>query len=143
MSSSLYGIGAAVEAIADSGWVPETEEDKCMTGVLIGSGIGGLPEIAETALIMEAGGPRKVSPFFIPSALINLCSGQVSIKYGFKGPNHSVVTACATGAHAIGDSARLIQYGDADVMVAGGAEGALCRLADGRICCRESSDDQI
>lgn len=125
----VYGMAAAAEAIADSGWVPETEEDKCMTGVLIGSGIGGLPEIAETTKILEESGPRKVSPFFIPSALINLCSGQVSIKYGFKGPNHSVVTACATGAHAIGDSARLIQYGDADVMVAGGTEGSLCRLA--------------
>ncbi|MAT36172.1 MAG: beta-ketoacyl-[acyl-carrier-protein] synthase II [Ponticaulis sp.] len=125
----IYGMGAAAEAIADSGWTPQTDEEKNRTGVLIGSGIGGLPEIAETTLTMEAGGPRKVSPFFIPSALINLCSGQVSIKYGFKGPNHSVVTACATGAHAIGDSARLIQHGDADVMVAGGAEGALCRLA--------------
>ena len=125
----VYGMAAAAEAIEDSGWVPETDEDKCMTGVLIGSGIGGLPEIAETSKLLEASGPRKVSPFFIPSALINLCSGQVSIKYGFKGPNHSVVTACATGAHAIGDSARLIQYGDADVMVAGGTEGSLCRLA--------------
>ena len=100
-----------------------------MTGVLIGSGIGGLPEIADTTKLLLESGPRKVSPFFIPSALINLCSGQVSIKHGFKGPNHSVVTACATGAHAIGDSARLIQYGDADVMVAGGTEGSLCRLA--------------
>ena len=125
----VYGMAAAAEAIEDSGWVPETDEDKCMTGVLIGSGIGGLPEIAETTKLLEERGPRKVSPFFIPSALINLCSGQVSIKYGFKGPNHSVVTACATGAHAIGDSARLIQYGDADVMVAGGTEGSLCRLA--------------
>ena len=125
----VYGMAAAAEAIEDSGWVPETDEAKCMTGVLIGSGIGGLPEIAETSKLLEASGPRKVSPFFIPSALINLCSGQVSIKYGFKGPNHSVVTACATGAHAIGDSARLIQYGDADVMVAGGTEGSLCRLA--------------
>lgn len=125
----VYGMAAAAEAIADSGWVPETEEEKCMTGVLIGSGIGGLPEIADTTKILEENGPRKVSPFFIPSALINLCSGQVSIKHGFKGPNHSVVTACATGAHAIGDSARLIQYGDADVMVAGGTEGSLCRLA--------------
>lgn len=125
----VYGMAAAAEAIEDSGWVPQTEEEKCMTGVLIGSGIGGLPEIAETTKLLEASGPRKVSPFFIPSALINLCSGQVSIKHGFKGPNHSVVTACATGAHAIGDSARLIQYGDADVMVAGGTEGSLCRLA--------------
>ncbi len=124
-----YGMGAAHEAVEDSGWKPETEEDRYRTGVMIGSGIGGLPEIAETTLQLEAGGPRKVSPFFIPSALINLASGQVSIRYGYKGPNHSVVTACATGAHAIGDSSRLIQYGDADVMIAGGAEGALCRLA--------------
>ncbi len=125
----VYGMAAAADAIQDSGWQPKTEEQKCRTGVLIGSGIGGLPEIADTTRILDQGGPRKVSPFFIPSSLINLCSGQVSIRHGFKGPNHSVVTACATGAHAIGDAARLIQYDDADVMVAGGAEGALCRLA--------------
>ena len=124
----LYGMAAADEAIADSGWKPETEEEKYRTGVLIGSGIGGLQAIADTALQLERDGPRKISPFFIPSALINLASGQVSIRYGFKGPNHSVVTACATGAHAIGDAARLIKYGDADVMVAGGAEGSICRI---------------
>ena len=105
----LYGVAAADEAMADSGWVPETEEDKYRTGVLIGSGIGGLNSIANTAVVLHEQGPRKVSPFFIPGALINLVSGQVSIKYGLKGPNHSVVTACATGAHAIGDSMRLIQ----------------------------------
>eukprot|EP00558_Chaetoceros_sp_UNC1202_P004288 CAMPEP_0197248258 /NCGR_PEP_ID=MMETSP1429-20130617/36928_1 /TAXON_ID=49237 /ORGANISM="Chaetoceros sp., Strain UNC1202" /LENGTH=203 /DNA_ID=CAMNT_0042709401 /DNA_START=385 /DNA_END=993 /DNA_ORIENTATION=- len=116
----LYAIGAAEEAVQDSGWVAETEEQKERSGVLIGSGIGGLQSIYESSINLYENGPRKVSPFFIPSALINLASGQVSIKHGFKGPNHSVVTACATGAHAIGDSARLIQYGDADVMVAGG-----------------------
>src|SRR3954470_11527432 len=124
----LYGIAAADEAVKDSGWVPETDEDKERTGVMIGSGIGGLGTIAETAIELHEKGPRRVSPFFIPSALINLVSGQVSIRHGFKGPNHAVVTACATGAHAIGDAARLIKYGDADVMVAGGAESALCRL---------------
>jgi 3-oxoacyl-[acyl-carrier-protein] synthase II len=124
----LYGMAAADEAIADSGWKPETEEQKQRTGVLIGSGIGGLNSIAQTTLQLERDGPRKISPFFIPGALINLTSGQVSIRYGFKGPNHSVVTACATGAHAIGDASRLIRYGDADVMVAGGAEGSICRI---------------
>jgi 3-oxoacyl-[acyl-carrier-protein] synthase II len=124
----LYAMAAANEAIADSAWVPETEDQKCRTGVMIGSGIGGLQVIAETALQLERDGPRRISPFFIPSALINLASGQVSIRHGFKGPNHSVVTACATGAHAIGDAARLIKYGDADVMVAGGAEAAICRI---------------
>ena len=124
----LYGIVAAQMAVADSGWVAETEEQKCRTGVLIGSGIGGLQTIYETGKLMDERGPRRISPFFIPSSLINLISGQVSIKYGFKGPNHSVVTACSTGSHAIGDAARLIKYGDADVMVAGGAEAAICRL---------------
>ena len=124
----LYGMAAADEAVADSGWKPETDEERERTGVLIGSGIGGLDSIAQTALILERDGPRKVSPFFIPGALINLVSGQVSIRYGFRGPNHSVVTACATGAHAIGDAARLIKYGDAEVMVAGGAEGSICRI---------------
>jgi 3-oxoacyl-[acyl-carrier-protein] synthase II len=122
----LYAIAAADEAVADSGWKPESDEDKERTGVIIGSGIGGLATIERTSIEMHEKGPRKVSPFFIPSALINLGSGQVSIRYGFKGPNHSVVTACATGAHAIGDAARLIKYGDADVMVAGGAEAAIC-----------------
>lgn len=124
----LYGIAAATQAVADSGWVPETDEDSYRTGVLIGSGIGGLDSIAKTAITLKEKGPRRVSPFFIPGALINLVSGQVSIKYGFKGPNHSVVTACSTGAHAIGDAARIIALDDADVMVAGGAEGAICEI---------------
>ena len=124
----VYGLAAAQEAIADSGWTPEDDEGRERTGVMIGSGIGGLPAIAEGALTLKDNGPRRVSPFFIPSALINLVSGHVSIQYGFKGPNHAVVTACATGAHASGDAARLIMFGDADVMVAGGAESAVCRL---------------
>lgn len=124
----LYGMIAAEMAVKDSGWVAETEDQQHRTGVLIGSGIGGLETIYETSLLLEERGPRRVSPFFIPSALINLISGQVSIKYGFKGPNHSVVTACSTGSHAIGDAARLIKYGDADVVVAGGAEAAVCRI---------------
>ncbi len=124
----VYGMGAAAEAIADSGISLETEEERERAGVMIGSGIGGLNAIAETTLILEKGGPRRVSPFFIPSALINLASGQVSIRYGLKGPNHAVVTACSTGAHAIGDASRLIQLGDADVMVAGGCEAAIGRL---------------
>ncbi|MEC7121755.1 MAG: beta-ketoacyl-ACP synthase II, partial [Pseudomonadota bacterium] len=124
----LYAVAAADEAIADSGWMPTAEEACDRTGVLIGSGMGGLEAIADTAQVLLERGPRRVSPFFIPSALINLASGQVSIKYGFRGPNHSVVTACASGAHAIGDAARIIQYDDADVMVVGGAEAAVCRL---------------
>lgn len=124
----LFGMAAAQQAIEDSGWTPEATEDLERTGVLIGSGIGGLNSIANTAVMMEEKGPRRVSPFFVPGALINLISGQVSIRYGFKGPNHSVVTACSTGAHAIGDASRLIQYGDADVMVAGGAEAAICKI---------------
>jgi 3-oxoacyl-[acyl-carrier-protein] synthase II len=114
--------------VRDSGWVPEDEEGRLRTGVMIGSGIGGLQSIAETSLLIKEKGPRRVSPFFIPGALINLISGQVSIKHGFKGPNHSVVTACSTGAHAIGDAARLIMTSDADVMVAGGAEAAICEI---------------
>lgn len=124
----LYGIAAAQQAVDDSGWKPEDEEARCRTGVMIGSGIGGLTTIAETAITLHEKGPRRVSPFFIPAALINLISGQVSIRFGFKGPNHSVVTACATGAHAIGDAGRLISFGDADVMVAGGSEAAICKL---------------
>lgn len=124
----IYGIAAATQAVEDAGWKPQSEEERCRTGVLLGSGIGGLNSIAETTLILEKGGPRRVSPFFIPSALINLASGQVSIKYGFKGPNHAVVTACSTGAHAIGDAARMIAIDDADVMVAGGCEAALGRI---------------
>ena len=125
---------AADEAVADSGWTPETEEDRYRTGVMIGSGIGGLESIYKTAIILHEKGPRKVSPFFIPSALINLASGQVSIRHGFKGPNHAVVTACATGAHAIGDSARLIKYGDADVMIAGGSEAVIGRIGIAGFC---------
>ncbi|WP_126975639.1 beta-ketoacyl-ACP synthase II [Frigidibacter oleivorans] len=124
----LYGIAAATQAVTDSGWVPATEEDRRRTGVMIGSGIGGLTSIAETALLIKEKGPKRVSPFFIPGALINLVSGQVSIKYGFKGPNHAVVTACSTGAHAIGDAARLIGFGDADVMVAGGTESPISEI---------------
>ncbi len=124
----LYAIAAADEAVRDSGWQPGEEdvEGRERTGVMIGSGIGGLATIERTSVELHEKGPRRVSPFFIPSALINLASGQVSIRYGFKGPNHSVVTACATGAHAIGDASRLIKYGDADVMLAGGAEAAIC-----------------
>jgi len=124
----LYAISAATQAINDAGWKPQTEEEKERTGVMIGSGIGGLREIEQTVLEMHGKGPRRVSPFFIPSCLINLASGHVSIMNGFKGPNHSVVTACSTGAHAIGDAARLIQFDDADIMVAGGAEAAICRM---------------
>jgi 3-oxoacyl-[acyl-carrier-protein] synthase II len=125
---------AATEAVEDSGWQPESEEDRCATGVMIGSGIGGLQTIYEASLQVAGGRARRLSPFFIPSALINLGSGHVSIKYGFKGPNHSVVTACATGVHAIGDAARLIMLGDADVMVAGGAEAAVCELGIAGFC---------
>ncbi len=136
----LYGIAAADEAVRDANWMPEDEEERQRTGVIIGSGIGGLNTIAETAIELETKGPRRISPFFIPSALINLASGHVSIRFGFKGPNHSVVTACATGAHAIGDATRMIKYGDADVMVAGGAEAAVCKLGiAGFIACRAMS----
>ena len=124
----LYGVAAAVQAVMDSGWVPGDEEARCRTGVMMGSGIGGLSAIADTAVLIKERGPKRVSPFFIPSALINLISGQVSIRFGFKGPNHAVVTACSTGAHAIGDAARLIQWGDADVMVAGGAESPISEI---------------
>ena len=124
----LYGMAAADMAVADSGWIPKAEEDFFRTGVMIGSGVGGLSTIADTSLTLQERGPRRVSPFFIPSCLINLISGQVSIKHGFKGPNHAVVTACSTGAHAIGDAARLIQFGDADVMLAGGAENPICEI---------------
>ncbi|MCB2081628.1 MAG: beta-ketoacyl-ACP synthase II [Rickettsiales bacterium] len=120
-----YGIAAAVQAVEDAGWTPEDESEQDRTGVLIGSGIGGLPLIEETVLTMKEKGPKRVSPFFIPASLINLTSGHVSMRYGFRGPNHSVVTACSTGAHAIGDATRLIQHGDADVMIAGSSEGAL------------------
>jgi 3-oxoacyl-[acyl-carrier-protein] synthase II len=124
----LYGMAAAVQAVKDAGWEDASEEEKLRTGVLIGSGIGGLQSIAETAVLIKEKGARRVSPFFIPGALINLVSGQVSIRYGFKGPNHAVVTACSTGAHAIGDAARMIMWGDADVMVAGGAESPISEI---------------
>jgi len=138
----VFGLAAAQQAVEDSGWKPQDEEGLTRTGVMIGSGIGGLQTIYETSLILKERGPRRVSPFFIPSALINLVSGQVSIKYGFKGPNHSVVTACATGAHALGDAARLIQLEDADVMVAGGAEAAICRIGiAGFNACKALSTD--
>lgn len=123
-----FAMGAADEAIAQAKLDLSTEEKRCRAGVMIGSGIGGLPEIESTVLMMNEKGPRRVSPFFIPSCLINLASGQVSIKHGLKGPNHSVVTACSTGAHAIGDAAKMIQRGDADVMVAGSAEATVCRI---------------
>ncbi|MCR8723619.1 beta-ketoacyl-ACP synthase II [Frigidibacter sp. ROC022] len=124
----LYGMAAAEQAVKDSGWEPANEEDRERTGVMIGAGIGGLTSIAETAVLINERGPKRVSPFFITSALINLASGQVSIRFGFKGPNHAVVTACSTGAHAIGDAARLIQWGDADVMVAGGCESPISEI---------------
>jgi 3-oxoacyl-[acyl-carrier-protein] synthase II len=124
----VFGLAAAIQAVEDSGWKPADEEGQERTGVMIGSGIGGLQAIYDGAITLKERGPRRISPFFIPSALINLVSGHLSIKYGFRGPNHSAVTACATGAHAIGDAGRLIALGDADVMVAGGTEAAICRL---------------
>ncbi|MEI9997155.1 MAG: beta-ketoacyl-ACP synthase II [Rhizomicrobium sp.] len=124
----IFGLAAAKQAVVDSGWLPKSEEDRYRTGVLMGSGIGGLPGIEEGALLVETKGPRRLSPFFIPGRLINLISGYASIEHGYKGPNHAVVTACATGAHAIGDAARLIAYDDADVMLAGGSEAAISRL---------------
>jgi 3-oxoacyl-[acyl-carrier-protein] synthase II len=130
----VFGMAAATQALADAGYKPESEEEQERAGVQIGSGIGGLQTIAETTLTLEKSGPRRVSPFFIPAALINLVSGQVSIRHGLKGPNHSAVTACSTGAHAIGDASRLIAFGDADVMVAGGAEAAICRIGIAGFC---------
>ncbi|MBF9036022.1 beta-ketoacyl-ACP synthase II [Rhodobacterales bacterium HKCCE2091] len=124
----LYGMAAADQAIADSGWTLSDAEDAYRTGVMIGAGIGGLSSIADTSITLNERGPRRVSPFFVPGALINLVSGQVSIRHGFKGPNHAVVTACSTGAHAIGDAARLIALDDADVMIAGGAESPICAI---------------
>lgn len=124
----IYAVKAADDAVADSGWKPQTDEDFERTGVMIGSGTGGLSSVSENAIVLHEKGPRRVSPFSVPAMLINLTSGHVSIKHGFKGPNHSVVTACATGTHAIGDAARLIMFGDADVMVAGGAEAAVNRI---------------
>ena len=139
----LYGIAAADEALRDSGWEPKTAEERNATGVMIGSGIGGIDGIAENALLLRERGPRRISPFFIPGNIINLVSGQVSIKYGLKGPNHAVVTACSTGAHAIGDAARLIIFGDADVMLAGGTEAPVTRLSmAGFAACRALSTER-
>ncbi len=136
----LYGISAAQQAVTDSGYEPKTEEERERAGVLIGSGIGGLDGIEQASILVHEKGPRKLSPFFIPGRLINLASGYVSIRFGFKGPNHSVVTACSTGAHAIGDAARFIAFDDADVMLAGGTEAAICRIGiAGFVACRALS----
>ena len=138
-----YSITAATQAVEDAGWMPDDEEERCRTGVLIGSGVGGIESISAAAITLKERGPRRISPFFIPGALINLCSGQVSIKYGFKGPNHAVVTACSTGAHAIGDAARLIALGDADVMVAGGAENPVTELSLAGFCGLQGAVDLL
>jgi 3-oxoacyl-[acyl-carrier-protein] synthase II len=136
----IYAMSAATQALEDAGWKPTGRDDQINTGVMIGSGIGGLTGIAETAIVLKERGPRRVSPFFIPGRLINLASGYVSIAHGLKGPNHAVVTACSTGAHAIGDAARLISLGDAEVMVAGGAESPISRIGmAGFIACRALS----
>ncbi|HSZ75032.1 MAG TPA: beta-ketoacyl-ACP synthase II [Rhizomicrobium sp.] len=136
----IFALAAAQQAVTDSGFEPKDEEERCRTGVLIGSGIGGLPGIEDAAILVHEKGPRKLSPFFIPGRLINLASGYASIRFRYKGPNHSVVTACATGAHAIGDAARLIAFGDADVMLAGGTEAAISRLGmAGFAACRALS----
>ena len=136
----IFAVAAAQQALADAGWKPVTHEDQISTGVMIGSGIGGLTGIAETAIVLKERGPRRVSPFFIPGRLINLASGYVSIAHGLKGPNHAVVTACSTGAHAIGDAARLVALGDAEVMVAGGAESPISRIGmAGFVACRALS----
>jgi 3-oxoacyl-[acyl-carrier-protein] synthase II len=135
-----FGMIAAKQALADSGYKPKTEDEAYRSGVLIGSGIGGLPSIQETTTLMNEKGPRRISPFFIPGSLINLASGVVSIAHGFKGPNHAVVTACSTGSHAIGDAARIIAVDDADVMIAGGTEATICRLGiAGFIACKALS----
>jgi 3-oxoacyl-[acyl-carrier-protein] synthase II len=136
----VFAMAAAKQALDDSGWHPGSYDEQIRTGVMIGSGIGGLEGIAETAVLLKERGPRRVSPFFIPGRLINLASGYVSIEHGLKGPNHAVVTACSTGAHAIGDAARLVMLGDADVMVAGGAESPICRISiAGFAACRALS----
>src|SRR6266513_2518445 len=130
----IFALCAARQALDDAGWKPASYDDQIKTGVMIGSGIGGLPGIAETALVLKERGPRRVSPFFIPGRLINLASGYVSIAHGLKGPNHAVVTACSTGAHAIGDAGRMIALGDADVMLAGGTESPINRLSVAGFC---------
>lgn len=136
----IYGVSAAKQALNDANWHPESYEDCCATGVVIGSGVGGLEGIGAAEITLRDKGPRRLSPFFIPGRLINLVSGYVSIEHGLKGPNHSVVTACSTGAHAIGDAARMVALGDADVMVAGGAESGVCRLGiAGFVACRALS----
>jgi len=136
----IFAMAAADEAIADSGWAPRTEDERAATGVLIGSGIGGIEGIVEAGITLKEKGPRRISPFFIPGRLINLASGYVSIKHGLKGPNHAVVTACSTGAHAIGDASRLVALGDADVMLAGGAESPVSRISlAGFAACRALS----
>ncbi len=136
----VFGLAAAQQAVSDSGFVPKDEEERCRTGVLIGSGIGGLQGIEEAAILLHEKGPRRLSPFFIPGRLINLVSGYASIRFGYKGPNSAVATACATGAHAIGDAARMIALDDADVMLAGGTEAAICRLGmAGFAACRALS----
>ncbi|MDP3897428.1 MAG: beta-ketoacyl-ACP synthase II [Mesorhizobium sp.] len=136
----IYGIAAADEALKDSGWEPKTADEQNSTGVMIGCGIGGIEGIAESALLLHERGPRRISPFFIPGNIINMVSGQVSIRHKLKGPNHSVVTACSTGAHAIGDAARIVMLGDADVMLAGGTEAAITRLSiAGFAACRALS----
>jgi 3-oxoacyl-[acyl-carrier-protein] synthase II len=136
----IFAMSAATQALNDAGWKPSSYEDQIKTGVMIGSGIGGLTGIAETAILLKERGPRRVSPFFIPGRLINLASGYVSIAHGLKGPNHAVVTACSTGAHAIGDAGRLIALGDADVMVAGGTESPISRIGmAGFVACRALS----
>ena len=134
----LLGLVAATQAVNDSGWAPKTEEEQTKTGVIIGSGIGGLQQIYDNSIKLKEAGPRRISPFFIPAALINLVSGHVSIKFGFKGPNHSVVTACATGAHSIGDSGEMIKRGAADIMIAGGSEAAVCKLGVAGFCAARS-----
>ena len=136
----IFAMGAATQAITDSGIVLDTEDKKARAGVMMGSGIGGLSGIADAAITLQERGPRKISPFFIPGRLINLASGYISIKHGLKGPNHAVVTACSSGAHAIGDAARMIALDDADIMVAGGTESAICRLGmAGFAACRALS----
>ncbi len=136
----IMALAAATQALDDAGWKPESYEEQCRTGVLVGSGIGGLHKIQETSILLKEKGPRRVSPFFIPGSLINLASGLISIKFGLKGPNSAVVTACSTGAHAIGDAARLVALGDADVMVAGGCETAICPIGiAGFLACKALS----